>query len=87
MLIVGSGPKTFGALKGQFWVKFSLQKITSFWGILECIWTMPSDFFTKINHTKIFVVVRIHQYKKTLYFKKVFEKLLKGTFQPLCYGT
>jgi hypothetical protein len=57
MLSAGSGFKTFGALKGQFWVKFfelSVHKMSNFRDISGCQWTMPSGLFAQKNHTKIF---------------------------------
>ena len=57
MLSVGSGSKTFGALKVTIYVKFfklSVHKMSTFLRISACQWTMPSGLFAKKNHSKIF---------------------------------
>jgi hypothetical protein len=57
MLIVGIGPKTFGVQKWPLWVQnfeVSQDKITNFWDISGCQWTMPSGLFAKKSH-KIFL--------------------------------
>ena len=57
MLSVGSGSKTFGALKVTIYVKFfelSVHKMSTFLRISACQWTMPSGLFAKKGHTKFF---------------------------------
>ena len=57
MLSVGSGSKTFGALKVTIYVKFfklSVHKMSTFLRISACQWTMPSGLFAKKNHSKFF---------------------------------
>ena len=57
MLSIGSGSKTFEALKVTIFVKFfelSLHKMSNFLRISACIWTIPSGLFAKKNHSKLF---------------------------------
>jgi hypothetical protein len=58
MLSVGSGSKTFAALKVTIYVKFfelSVHKMSTFLRISACQWTMPSGLFAKKNHPKLLV--------------------------------
>ena len=57
MLSVESWFKTFRVQKWPYWVKifeFLLHKITNFWHISACQWTMPSGLFAKKNHSIFF---------------------------------
>ena len=56
-LSVESWFKTFRVQKWPYWVQnfeFLLHKITNFWGISGCQWTMSSGLFAKKSHTKLF---------------------------------
>ena len=57
ILSVGSGSKTFGALKVTIYVKFfelTVHKMSTFLRISACKWTMPSGLFAK-KSPKIFL--------------------------------
>ena len=57
MLSVGSGSKTFGALKVTIYVNFfklSVHKMNTFLCISVCQWTMPIGLFAKKSHPKFF---------------------------------
>ena len=57
MLSLGSGSKTFGALKVTIYVKFfelSVLKMSNFQRNSACQWTISSGLFAKKNHKKFF---------------------------------